>query len=320
MIQVPYNLWLDWIQNGGSTATRSVTRIGGNHCTNIDHSEYYTPKCKKLLTYPYRSIVVSNNAGQTGTFKWEAFQAKSQSGGNACEFKVMGVPLTDPEIMCYPYEYRGIENDYESGLVLKDFPEPSWSEDSYEKWYAQNKGAYSYGLLASSLLGSLGVIGAAATGGLSLGLAMSAEAGMFINVANQTANMIGGYVKSKDTPDQFYGQASTSSLKTVQRRIGFTFYDMGMEMSKAKVIDGYFNMYGYAMKCVKVPNIRQDGVVLRPHWNYIKTKGCVIKPASGQGLPALDMENIAKVYDSGVTFWMVASEVGNYGLNNNPTS
>ena len=69
---------------------------------------------------------------------------------------------------------------------------------------------------------------------------------------------------------------------------------------------------------VKELNIRTRGFLNRPHWNYIKTANCIIHAASGKGLPQ-DAENeISTIFNNGITFWMNASEVGNYSLDNSP--
>ena len=88
------------------------------------------------------------------------------------------------------------------------------------------------------------------------------------------------------------------------------FYKYKIRREFAEIIDGYFNMFGYATNRVKQPNRNS-----RPHWNYVKTKGCVLHG----GVPADDMAHICAIYDRGITFWKHGSEVGNYSLDNKPT-
>lgn len=330
IVQLPFNLWADWLTNGGATATRDSNQYMTRRNYTPTHNAYYTPKNNKMNTYPFKSIVVSNNAGQTATFKWEYFTAQSSTQKQAT-FKITGVPVMSPELMCYPYNYRGITDDYESGLVLTDFPTPPWSEDSFAKWWTQNKDAYITSLVSTAVLAIGAVIATVATGGAAAGAAAGAAGagltgaqtativGTSLGAGSKIANSIGSFTTAKNTPDQISGQAGVSSLRTVQNRIGFKFYDMGVERDKAKVIDGYFSMFGYAVKQVKVPNVRASGVTLRPHWNYVKTTACIIHSASGKGLPAEDEETISNIYDNGITFWTNASEVGNYALDNSPT-
>lgn len=323
IVQIPFNLWTDWLINGGSTATRDSTQYMMLRNYNPTNTSSYVAKNNKLYTYPFKSIVVSNNAGQTATYKWEYFKAQTTTNKQAT-FKITGVPIMSPELMCYPYNYRGIIDDYESGLVLTDFPTPPWSEDSFAKWWSQNKEAYITSLVSTAVLAISGVVATAATGGAAAGAALTtAQTATMVNTTlsagSRIANSIGSFTTAKNTPDQISGQAGVSSLRTVQNRIGFKFYDMGVEKDKAKVIDGYFSMFGYAVKQVKVPNVRASGVTLRPHWNYVKTTACIIHSATGKGLPTEDEEAISNIYDNGITFWTNASEVGNYELDNSPT-
>lgn len=310
IVQVPFQVWLDWTTSGGTTATRDLYLLITAAFYNPDHTALYRPKNKKLFSYPYKSLIVSNNAGQTATYRWEYFSA----GGNQTKqatFQISGVPVMSPEIMCYPVGYRGLDNDYESGLVLTDFPQPPWSEDSFAKWWTQNGSAYVISLVSSAIKTAASVgVAVASKGKVGVTGAVSGVTGI--------VNSIAGLNSSKNTPDQISGQANVSSLRTVQNRVGFKFFDMGVPYDDAKVIDGYFTMFGYAVKQLKVPNIKKAGAKLRPHWNYIKTLSCVIHSAAGKGLPTEDEEAIAKIYDKGITFWSTIGNIGDYSLDNSP--
>ena len=77
----------------------------------------------------------------------------------------------------------------------------------------------------------------------------------------------------------------------------------------ARIIDDYFNRYGYATNQMKRPNRNS-----RPHWNYVKTQNATFKGS----VPSDDMKKIQDIYDSGITFWKNGSEVANYTLDNRP--
>ena len=78
----------------------------------------------------------------------------------------------------------------------------------------------------------------------------------------------------------------------------------------AQIIDGYFDMFGYATHKVKIPN--RTG---RPHWNYVKTKGMVLDVANA---PQPYIQKLIDCFNRGITFWHNPSEVGNYSLDNRP--
>lgn len=310
-MQVPTNVWLNWTTNSPTTEadeTMSFTYMTGFY--NSRGNLVYYPKNMKMYTSPYRCVVVSNNSGQTATYKWECSNT-TVVGTNtrSLTLRFQGVPVPTPEVMCYPRHYRSLERDFESGLILSDFPKPPWNEDSFSKWWAQNGDAYITSLITSAVTTIAGI----ATAPTNPAAAIAAIGG-----AVGIANNIGRYTTAKNTPDQISGQTSISSLRTVQNRIGFTIYDMGVEYSLAKVIDNYFSMFGYAVKQLKVPNIKKTGAKLRPRWNYIKTLSCVIHSAAGKGLPTEDEEAIAKIYDKGITFWSYINDVGDYSLPNYP--
>ena len=84
-----------------------------------------------------------------------------------------------------------------------------------------------------------------------------------------------------------------------------------MQVTKeyAKQIDDYFSCYGYATNRLKNPNISS-----RPHWNYIKTQNANVVGAC----PVENLAEICKAFNSGITFWKKASEIGNYDLDNSP--
>lgn len=314
IVQVPTAIYEAWAANPTTVPRTAVNHAMVSKNYNAPHTAYYEPKNKKMLTYPYKQILVSNNNGKTSTYKWEEFNLSSGTLKSST-FYIEGVPLLAPEIMCYPSTYRGILNDYETGIVLNDFPTPPWNEDSFAKWWAQNGESFSLSMVSSAVTLAAGILSSVASGGALTPIAAGAIAGG----AGLAANSIGQISKAYNAPDQLNGQSNVASLRTAQKRIGFKFYDMGVEMSRARVIDDYFSMYGYAIKQVKLPNIRNAGVTLRPHWNYVKTSSCIIHAASLSGLPADAESEIAKIYDKGITFWNSLAEIGNYTLDNSPT-
>ena len=279
LVQVPSEIFNQWVAPYEDPVTHQIETFRppteifksiSNHPSNVffnnNHTSYYTPKNKKLYTFPYKNLVASNNLGQTATYKWECFTDPQE-----CTFNISGVPIPSPEIMCYPTGYRGIAKDYESGIVIGDFPQPPWSEDSFAKWWAENKSSYVTSLISTAIM-AMGAVGlTVATGGAGAPAASTAltltggslppavagtTAGASVivsgsqmgNIAKmaagaKVASMISQYKHARNTPDQISGQVNVSSLRTVQKRVGFKFYDMGVEMDRAKTIDNYFTMF-----------------------------------------------------------------------------
>lgn len=299
----------------------------------------YTPKNKKLYTYPYRFINVSNHQGDVVTYRWEDSTPPSWSNVYPMKFDL----VTD---ICYQPQYTEImrpdpryytKPTLESSVICHNTNLVSWSEDSYAKWWAQNGTAYVMGIVGQGINTAVSIIGTAMGFSYASALTSSAAAGtsvrQYISSQHQqdratingisagtgvVQNVLGDvatYRTHKDTPDSLGGSVSQSAVLNSIGEFGFTIYDMGLRARDAKIIDDFFSKYGYAVKRVKLPNIEASVANLRPHWNYIKTKGCTL---SSEYLPASASRIIEQVYDKGITFWKQFSEVGNYNLDNSP--
>ena len=70
-------------------------------------------------------------------------------------------------------------------------------------------------------------------------------------------------------------------------------------------------MFGYAQKKIAIPNMNA-----RPHWTYVKTVACMVEGR----IPAKDKATIESIFDNGIRFWKSLDEMGNYALDNSPTS
>lgn len=251
----------------------------------------YTPRNKKLLTYPYNylSVDCGNNAA---IYRYEWFNS-----GEYCDFELVGCVSCNPQIMLVPKAYNGVGSDdfnYTEKLVMEGFPQVAWSIDAYRAWLAQEASSTALQGIASGVSLAMGAMSgnpAAITGGI-MGLA-------------NTANNV---VLAANRPPQAKG-TNSGTIDVASRTKDFYFRQMQISAEYARVIDDYFDMYGYATRRVKIPNRSA-----RPHWNYVKTHGCVL---SGNA-PADDVRKICGIYDNGITFWKSANEVGNYSLDNSP--
>ena len=259
----------------------------------------YTPKNKKLFSYPYTMLVVSNNCGQTSEYRWEQWSSKENCG----RFALQGVFVSTPCVLCFPTYYRGIAEDVDSGITYSNFPQVPWVGDTYKAWIAQNKGTIASGLISSALGGALTVAGATT---FNAGLV----AGGSVAISNVVGNLVGKKTDAQNTPPQVHGQVQCDSLNAGAGRVEFTFNHMVIKQQFARIIDDYFTMYGYATNRCKIPNRSS-----RPHWNFVKTAGITLTGS----VPCNDMRKICSIYNNGVTFWKNGNEVGHYNLDNSPS-
>ena len=252
----------------------------------------YTPRNKKLLTYPYNylSVDCGNN---DAVYRYEWFN----DGDVDCKFELVGTVSCNPQIMLVPANYNGVANNsfnYVEKLVMADFPQVAWSIDAFRAWLAQEASTTALQGIAS---------GASIAGGAMSGNPMAMTGGIM-----GLAGVANSVILATNRPPQAKG-TNSGTIDVASRTKDFYFRQMQVSAEYARVIDDYFDMYGYATRRLKVPNRSA-----RPHWNYVKTNGCVLSGNS----PADDVRKICGIYDNGITFWKNASEVGNYSLDNSP--
>lgn len=264
------------------------------HLTDIDG---YQPKNNKLFTYPYNLLYVTNNEGNVANFAFEYFST------DKCNFNVSGAMCCTPECMLVPLNYKGVEKNYNEKLTIGNFPQCAYTVDTFKAWVAQNQNQ-----LALSAINAIGTTAAGAA-------AMYASGGVLgigttLSGVQQISSLV-ATVSDKSTLPPHARGGGGSIINMANQIKGFQFYYAYIRREFAEIIDNYFNVYGYATHRVKVPNR-----VIRPHWNYVKT----VNVSLTGSVPADDMARLRQIYDNGVTFWRNGDEVGNYALDNRPSS
>lgn len=73
-----------------------------------------------------------------------------------------------------------------------------------------------------------------------------------------------------------------------------TFSRFGVKNENIKRLDDFFDLYGYQVNEVKIPNL-----TTRYWWNYVKTVGANIRGP----IPEKDLNVIKAIFDHGVTIW-----------------
>ena len=261
----------------------------------------YTPRNKKLLTYPYNYLGVDcGNADAIYRYEW-FHRDDPQNDDGYCDFMMVCGMSCNPEIALVPEAYNGEQGtdfNYIEKLVMKDFPQVAWSNDAYKIWLARSGTQNTLQFIGGGVSAVAGGIQGGALGGAGI-------IGGFLASANARSQEI----VAQNKPPQAKG-VSSGTVDVATRTKDFYFRQMQVTLQNAKIIDDFFTMYGYACHRVKKPNLNS-----RPRWNYVKTKGCV---AVGSA-PSDEIKKICSIYDKGITFWKNASEVGNYSLNNDPT-
>lgn len=247
----------------------------------------YTPRNNKLWCYPYSFIYVHNNAGESAVYHYEKFSSQ------IIEFEYQGAITPDSPVKIYPLNYRGMGADYESGLTLQGYPTCAWNSDLYKIWLAQNQHTQALTMQSANIQAAVGA-GQALIGAVTLNGGSAAAGVQTMYSAYEKAAGLVAQRKDMDIqPPQSKGNYNTS-VNASAGCMTFTLADMCIDRYHAAMIDEFFDMYGYKINRVQVPNLK-----VRKHWNYIKTVGCVVKG----GIDAKDRRRIADIFDRGITIW-----------------
>ena len=270
---------------------------------NIDG---YVPKNKKLFCYPFRHLLVSNNAGSAAMYKFERFFTQSDSGVKTQlepSFRISGVLTPGCSIRMEPQYYNGAEVNTEEGINMGKFPILNWTSDVYTNWLTQN--SVNIGLQLAAGIGqtAIGIGTAVATGGAGAAIGGAGIAGGVSSIANTLAQI---HTMSL-TPAQSRGNINCGDVITADGKNTFQFYVMSVKAENARIIDEFFNMFGYKCQRVKIP-----AKAHRSSYWYTKTIDANITGA----IPQDDLQTIKDCYNKGITFWRSATKFKNYSVSN----
>lgn len=267
----------------------------------------YLPKNHKLYTYPYNFVHVDNASGSELNLRYEFFENLKPI------FEISGTVTQPVSVLLRPCSYKGVAGyDQATGyttlntesIALSNFPICSWNVDSYEAWVAQNAipiAIKSGANLANTVMPSYNSKG-------NIQFANEFEIGKTVinEVASIATQMYSASIAADISKGNFNNGCVNVAIDTQQ----FYWGRCSVNAQQAKIIDDFFNKFGYACNKVKYPNTHS-----RPHWNYVKTIGCLIHGS----VPADDSRKICSIFDSGITFWKNGAQIGNYSLNNSPS-
>ena len=279
------------VRQNAVSFNKSVSQIDG-----------YTPKNNKLFTYPYNFLGATNFEGASRSYRYEYFSGSS----GACTFSYSNSMSPISEYLIWPTDYNGVVSNHMEQMRISGFPQCTYPIDSFKAYMAQiasNPASIFTGAVQS------GYSSATGKNGTPLGGVVSGAIDMGMNMLGNVMTVLQNTIGTVGMPDTVYGTDSPSVMTALGYK-DFYFYYVSVREEFARIIDDYFNMFGYATHRVKTPNISS-----RPHWNYVKTVGCTV---SG-GAPSNDESQICSIMDNGLTFWKNPSEVGDYSLDNSPT-
>lgn len=285
-------------QSGDTKNISKPTQIGS-----------YVVKNKKLLTYPFCYLLISNNNGMSNILKYEDWDTSN------CTFSIKGVPAVGGSIKLVPDGYKGTGGAEDNGLIAGKFPVCNWVNDNYINWLTQNGVNQKLDVISTigSMLGS---------GGYGLDTALGDTQATGMGMGNAIGNIVSGIARigkivQNDRVHQMQAPSATGNtnggdVNIASKKNGFFFYHMSVSEEMARVIDDYFTMYGYQTNKLKVPNITG-----RANWNYVKTVGCDFDAKNSSKMSREDEVKIQQMFDNGVTLWHNPNTMYDYSQSNN---
>ena len=253
----------------------------------------YTPANNKLFSYPYISYEVINGEGGAVEYRPELF-------ANALHpsFIYRGVSFDNCEIILLPTGYKGsgLNQVYDEGIVMRSFPQASFDIDQYKAYLAQLTSGGGWLSIAADVAGE---VMQAAAGNL---------AGAGAGLVDTLFGVLQDNIHYNSLPAAVEGTSNANIMSAMGQK-SFIGYHKSIKAERARSIDNFFTMFGYRVNVVKTPSCNN-----RPHWTYVKTRGCIVHGS----LPASDAVQIEAAFDNGIRFWINPAEIGNFSLNNAP--
>ena len=259
------------------TSNEIVVNVGALRGT--EWLDGYPPKNNKMYTYPYNFYCVDDANGGTLNLRYEFFDSLTP------QLDIVTNVIAPVSATIKPRNYKNLNLTNSQKrcnteiLEITNFPMSGTNIDAFQAYIAQNRGKLIFNLpMRATNVGS-------------------------------ALDFLGTYYQLSINPSVGVGECSVGNANISHEVLGIYGGRVSVTSNQAKILDDYFTMYGYTCNRVKRPNTSS-----RPHWNYVKTKGCQINSS----IPNVFANKIRGIYDNGVTFWKNASEIGDYDLDNSP--
>lgn len=279
-----------------------------------DELDGYTPRNNKLLTYPYQYLTVVA-PGQEKAYMYEYF-----AGSGNPSFGVYSQYDAATDLLVIPVQYMtatGVDPlaspDY--ATTVTGFPSEGVMANAFlnrmisrplDSLLALGTAASFMGAGTTTYAGGSALVTAAqagaggSTGGTTFNPLTMSDLGGLLG-----ANAMGDLWTDSLTPNNVVGTGSAANLFNYSK-LHFKIKHMCVKQEYAKVIDQFFDVFGYRVCQVKAPNTTG-----RTSWNYVQMSNAIV---TGNA-PADAIQSYINRINSGITFWHT-NDVGNYSLSN----
>lgn len=273
---------------------------------NYDYTKIHniTPKNNKLLQFPYRYYMISNNNGANVILREEFFNNTNPA---IALFKVYGDITPGCSIKLVPQNYKNITENIEEGINGGKFPICSWDTDVYTNWLTQNAVNIGLSLAGGVIDTASGIYGTVTNKDLTSKQKRNGIVGESVSGLFQIANVMANIYQHSLIPPQAEGNLNAGDVTYSLGKNEFTIYEMGITDEYIYRIDNYFSMFGYKVNEIKIPNLKS-----RTNWNYIKTIDCNFDG----NIPQDDLNIIKTMFNNGVTLWHNPATIFDYSQTN----
>ena len=259
----------------------------------------YVPKNKKLFTYPYSYMNLTNNSGSCQQYFYEDFDVDSETGLPDPEFANYVALMMGLSIKCVPLGYKNVNVNWDYGVMGGKVPVGSWNSDAYTNWLTQN------------------ALNIAVSGASSM---ISLVSGNPVGAINGILGTMGQIYQHSLVPNTVEGNANGGDVNFgYELDGGLTLYYMSIRDEYAERIDKYFTRMGYKVNKVKVPNMAR-----RENYNYVQVANeeNLAYPNNHNNicLPATALNEINNLFRKGITIWNNHTNFGDYSVSNNITT
>lgn len=278
----------------GTGVNYSVPKVTEN--TAIGANTYYIPRNRKLYTKQFCSLFVTDGNGGGKEYAFEDFY------GNTAEFSIFCDKAPNPSLIAIPNAYRcdaGKRNINEA-VIMDNLPQCSWNSDGYAAWFGATARTFQPITAAAKDIANL-------TGIPELQASFATITEGTGTVPDVLNDLFPSLFAAKDVPTT-NGTNSASVFMAIAAK-AFMFYTLTPKAENARVIDAFFDRYGYKTMRLGNPDLR-----CRTNYKYVKTREIIIDG----GAPAEALRAIENIFNKGITFWYYPENVGDYTVPNDP--
>lgn len=265
----------------------------------------YVPINNKLFTYPYCFSNFTNNNGSSLKGQFELSNDKSK-----VDFYYYFPCIESNVSFGYLNDYDGVVKNLDYSIQGQTNIELPFVTNSFASFMAANQNSIAnqyetisrnekYSGIKNFASGLTSLVSGNYLGAIS---SVVSEGDVLMNAYNQRQSIDASLRDQESKADVAHG-AYTGVANITVGQIGFKAQTVTITSENAKMIDDYFNMFGYKINQIKVPDFTS-----RPYWNYIKTSGINLV-----GNVPQDALNIIKnMFDNGTTIWHSINYVYKY--------